>query len=185
MKKMRGILRSIAKTLLVLVLVTGALSSVFAQTSNKTSATIQLAVYVPPILTLSVNFASGGVTQITGHIGNTPGTYNNGFELRPNSIFTLGAARIVSNLTSSYSIVIQSMNSGTLKNQDSGSEIAYDLLIGGIPAARYGDAFRVVSSIKTPRDGIELPVSIALGNIPPNASSGLYADNLLFNIMAN
>ncbi|GAB6276063.1 MAG: hypothetical protein SAMD01599839_06030 [Rectinema sp.] len=182
---MRGILRVIAKTLLVLAFIAGAASSVFAQTSNKTSVTLHLSVYVPPVLQLSVDFASGGVTQLTGHIGNTPGTYNNGFELRPNSIFTLGAARIVSNLNSSYSIVIQSMNNGKLKNQTSGSEIAYDLLIGGIPAARYGDAFRVVSSIKTSRDGTELPVSIALGNIPSSASAGLYTDNLLFNVMAN
>ncbi len=180
---MRGIRGSIAKACLVLALF--AVSSVAAQTSNRTSVAIHLSVYVPPTLQLSVDFASGGVTQITGHLGTTPGDSDSGFEIRPNAVFTLGAARIVSNLSSSYSIVIQSMNSGTLKNQDSDSEIAYSLLIGGVPAARYGDAFRVVSSVRTPREGTELPVSIALGNIPSSAAAGLYTDNLLFNIMAN
>ncbi len=183
---MRGMLRVIAKTLLVLAFIAGATFSVFAQTSNNTSVTLHLSVYVPPVLQLSVDFASGGVTQITGYLGNTTSpAHTDGFELKPNTIFTLGAARIVSNLNSSYSIIVQSMNNGTLKNQASGSAIAYALLIGGEPAARYGDAFRIVSSIKTPRDGTELPVSIALGDIPSSASYGLYTDNLLFNIMAN
>lgn len=182
---MKGELRAIGKALLLLVMMTIVTLSGLAQTPNTTTATIHLTVYVPPVLKLSVDFASNGVTQITGHLGNTSNAYNNGFELKSNSTFTLGAARIVSNLSSSYSIVIQSMNNGKLKNQDSGSEIDYNLLVGGVPAARYGDAFRVVSSIRTSRDGTELPVSIALGSIPSSASSGLYTDNLLFNIMAN
>ncbi len=180
---MRGIRDAILKTFFVLALL--AVVPVTAQRSNNTSVTIHLSVYVPPIIELSLDFASGGVTQITGHLGNNPSTAKSGFELKPNTVFTLGTANVVSNLRSSYSIVVQSMNNGTLKNQESNSEIAYSLLIGGVPAARYGDAFRVASSVRTSREGLALPVSIALGDIPSSASTGLYTDNLLFNIMAN
>lgn len=180
---MRGIRGAIAKAFFALALL--AVLPVSAQSPNKTSVTIHLSVYVPPTLKLSLDFASGGVAQITGHLGTTPGTPKSGFELKPNAVFTLGTAHIVSNLSSSYSIVVQSMNGGTLKHDNSESEIAYSLLVGGVPAARYGDVFRVVSSMRTPREGLALPVSIALGNIPSSASAGVYTDNLLFNIMAN
>jgi hypothetical protein len=180
---MRGIQRAIAGVFFALTLL-GPLA-VAAQSTNKTSVTIHLSVYVPPALKLSLDFASSGVTQIAGYLGSSPGTARAGFELKPNAVYTLGMAHIISNLNSSYSIVVQSMNGGVLKHQSADSEIPYSLLVGSVPAVRYGDAFRVVSSLRTPRDGLALPVSIALGNIPPSASVGVYTDNLLFNIMAN
>lgn len=180
---MRGILRAVVKTLTVLAFVTGAVFAVSAQTSNKTSVSVHLVAYVPPVLKLSLNFSTDGFARVNGYLGDS--SPKDGFELKSNSTFTLGAARIVSNLGSSYSIVVQSMNNGKLKNQESGNEIHYDLLIGGVPTARYGDAFRMVSAIRTSGAGMDLPVSIALGNIPSGASFGLYSDNLLFNVMAN
>jgi hypothetical protein len=161
-----------------------------AQTSNRTSTSIQLTVYVPSVLQLSLDFGNAGVAQINGYLGNSLGSMQGsfaqgGFALASNSTFSLGNAKIVSNLGSSYSISVQSMNSGRLKNFASGSEISYSLLIGGVPTMQYGDAFRMTSSLRTPREGIELPVSIALGTIPTNAAFGAYTDNLLFNVSAN
>ncbi len=182
---MKGISRIAIRSFLAIILILSLPFAASAQTPSKTSATIQLAVYVPPVLRLSLDFAPNGAANIVGYLGTNPVGFKNGFELKPYSIFNLGTARLVSNLSSSYSIVVQSMNRGKLKNQSSGSEIAYDLLIGGMPAARYGDSFRMVTAMKTARDGTDLPVSIALGNIPASASYGVYSDSLLFNVMAN
>lgn len=182
---MKGFSRIVKCTILAIAMILSLPFAAFAQTPNRTSATIQLTVYVPPVLRLSLDFAQNGAANIVGYLGSNPAGFRNGFELKPYSIFNLGAARLVSNLASSYSIVVQSMNGGKLKNEDSGSEIAYDLLIGGMPVARYGNSFRLVTAMKTARDGTDLPVSIALGNIPASAPNGVYSDSLLFNVMAN
>jgi len=161
-----------------------------AQTSNRTSTSIRLTVHVPSVLQLSLDFGNGGVAQINGYLGDSlealQGSFTQGgFALASNSTFSLGCAKIISNLASSYSIIVQSMNGCRLKNLTSGSEISYSLLIGGVPTKQYGDAFRMTTSIRTPREGTELPVSIALGAIPTNAAFGAYTDNLLFNVSAN
>jgi len=182
---MKGISRTTIRSLLAIMLILSLPFAVFAQTPNRTSATIQLMVYVPPVLQLSLDFAQNGVANVVGYLGSNSSGFKNSFELKPYAVFNLGAARLVSNLTSSYSIVVQSMNGGKLKNQSSGSEISYDLLIGGMTAVRSGDSFRLVTAMKTARNGTDLPVSIALGSIPASASYGLYSDSLLFNVMAN
>ncbi len=156
-----------------------------AQTTGKTSVSVQIMVYVPAILNLTLDFSSSGIAQLVAHLGDSLDERGNGFELKSNSVVSLGAAHVISNLSSGYSIIVQSMNGCALKNQDSGGTVNYDLLLGGIPAVRQGDSFKLNCSGTTPFEGKVLPVSIALGNVPSNAAPGLYADNLLFNIMAN
>jgi len=175
----------VAKTILALAIALGALLSAGAQSTGKTSTTIQLTVIVPPVLQLSLNFGNGGAAQINGYLGDSAQASSAGFAIAPNATIALGAARLVSNLSSGYSIIVQSANGGALKSPTSNSEISYNLLIGGVPVARSGDSFTLASMSRTMRDGTELPVSIALGTIPAGASSGIYSDNLLFNVSAN
>ncbi len=182
MKRIRG---CITKTSLVLVIALCTLFPAHAQSAGKTSTTIQLTVVVTPVLQFSLNFGNSGAAQINGYLGETTSSATAGFAIAPNATIPLGAARLVSNLASGYSIIVQSTNGGALKNQTSNSEITYDLLIGGVPIARHGNCFTLASTARTMKDGIELPVSIALGSIPPGASSGIYSDNLLFNVSAN
>ncbi len=182
---MRKAVGFVAKTMLVLAVALGALSSVGALSTGKTSATIHLTVIVPPVLQLSLNFGNGGVAQINGYLGNFAPSSRVGFAIVPNATIPLGTARLVSNLSSGYSIIVQSSNGGALKSQTSNSKISYTLLIGGVPVARSGDCFTIASMSRTMRDGTDLPVSIALGAIPTGASSGIYSDNLLFNVSAN
>ncbi len=182
---MRKIVGFVVKTSLVLAIAMGALFSASAQSTGKTSTTIQLTVIVPPVLQLSLNFGDSGVAQINGYLGDSSPACGAGFAIAPNETIALGAARLVSNLSSGYSIIVQSANGGALKSQTSNSEISYNLLIGGVPVTRCGDSFTIASLARTMRDGTELPVSIALGAIPAGASSGIYSDNLLFNVSAN
>ncbi|OQB95621.1 MAG: hypothetical protein BWX81_01835 [Spirochaetes bacterium ADurb.Bin110] len=156
-----------------------------AQTTGKKSVSIQIVVYVPAILNLTLDFSASGVAELVAYLGDPPDLRGKGFELKSNSIVSLGAAHVTSNLSSGYSIVVQSMNGCALKNQDSEGTVKYDLLLGGIPAERQGDSFKLNCCGTTPFEGRVLPVSIALGNVPSNAAPGLYADNLLFNIMTN
>ena len=167
------------------VILLAGIPSVNAQSTSKTSVSIQIMVYVPAILNLTLDFSSSGIAQLVAHLGDSPDMRGKGFELKSNSVVPLGAAHVTSNLSSGYSIVVQSMNGCALKNQDSEGTVKYDLLLGGIPAERQGDSFKLNCCGTTPMEGRMLPVSIALGNVPSNAAPGLYADNLLFNIMAN
>ncbi|MCX8014336.1 MAG: hypothetical protein N3A02_08625 [Rectinema sp.] len=161
------------------------LNAVFGQAQSKTSATIQITVIVPKVLQFSADFARNGIADITGYLGSPASASRNAFEIRPNTVFNLGYARLVSNLSSNFSIYIQSANGGKLRNPQSGSELPYSLLIGGMQTVRSADGFRFTTCMKTSRDGAELPVSIALADIPATASAGLYSDSLLFNVMAN
>ncbi|HOE98814.1 MAG TPA: hypothetical protein PKW91_03600 [Rectinema sp.] len=167
------------------VILLAGIPSVNAQSTGKTSVSIQIMVYVPAILNLTLDFSTSGATELVGYLGDTSDANGKGFELKSNSVVSLGAAHVISNLSSGYSIVVQSMNGCALKNQDSQGTVKYDLLLGGIPALRQGDSFKLNCCGTTPMEGQMLPVSIALGNVPSNATPGLYADNLLFNIMAN
>ena len=178
---------SVRNTMLVIAatILLASIPFVNAQTSGKTSVSIQIMVYVPSILNLTLDFSSSGIAQLVAYLGDSRDVRGKGFELKSNSVVPLGAAHVISNLSSGYSIVVQSMNGCALKNQDSEGTVNYDLILGGIPAMRQGDSFKLNCCGTTPFEGRVLPVSIALGNVPSNAAPGLYADNLLFNIMAN
>lgn len=182
---MRRIAGFAGKVSLVLAIALCAAFSVHAQSMGRTSISIQLTVVVPPVLQFSLNFGTGGAAQITGYLGDSAPSSGMGFAIAPNATFALGDAHLVSNLSSGYSIIVQSANGGALRSQSSDCEISYNLLIGGVPAARCGGGFTVASSMRTTTYGTELPVSIALGAIPSSASTGIYSDNLLFNVSAN
>lgn len=182
---MRRIAGNSAKTALILAIALCAAFSVGAQTQGASSTSISISVRVPPVLQFSLNFGTGGGARIAGYLGGAGTASADGFVITPNSTVALGDARIVSNLGSGYAIIVQSSNGGTLKNPNSSSEISYDLLIDGVPAVRQQGSFMLSSSMRTSRNGSELPVSIALGSIPAGASAGVYSDNLLFNVSAN
>lgn len=178
-------MNAMKKIILILILSLAVLFSSAGQTAAKTTATIHISVTVPTILKFDTNFARDGIATITGYLGSPAPNSRNAFEIRPNAVFNLGSARLISNLGSNFSILVQSANGGKLRNLQSGSELPYYLYIGGMLAFRSSDGFKFTTNMRTSRDGTELPVSIAFADIPSTATAGIYSDSLLFNVMAN
>ncbi len=156
---------------------------VAAQTSNRTSVCDHLSVYVPPTLQLSVDFASGGVTR-SPTPRRHPGDSDSGFEsgLMQSSPWS-SAHRLQPQLKllHCHPVDEQRYTEESGLRQRNSLQPPYRRRPGGaLRRCVQGCLF----SQDTP-GGHELPVSIALGNIPSSAAAGLYTDNLLFNIMAN
>lgn len=157
------------------------MQAVEAQTTR--SVTIQIIGIVQPYLKLSLDFAPDGIATVLGYLGDAPA--GGAFTIRSNTMFLLGTARLVSNLMSSYTVVVRSVNGGKLRHRDGHGEVPYTLIIGNQPAVRQGDTFCYVTSGRTSFDGTEVPVSIALGEVSESAGRGLYSDSLQFSIVAN
>jgi hypothetical protein len=110
-----------------------------------------------------------------------------GFEIKEGVRVELGDARLFSNITGSYSIDVYSVNGGTLRDprgiaQDA---IPYSLSLGENEAIAKNGTFNFRQTGKSTRDGSTMKVSLAITDVPPQATRGLYVDNLMFSVSAN
>ena len=53
------------------VILLAGIPSVNAQSTSKTSVSIQMMVYVPAILNLTLDFSTSGATELVGYLGDT------------------------------------------------------------------------------------------------------------------
>jgi hypothetical protein len=173
------------------------LSSAFSQVNpNSKSVSIQIVAVVPPLLQLSLDFAQNSSTQLAGYIGgieesrqaaHLSSSMASGFEIKEGVRVELGDARLFSNITGSYSIDVYSVNGGTLRDprgiaQDA---IPYSLSLGENEAIAKNGTFNFRQTGKSTRDGSTMKVSLAITDVPPQATRGLYVDNLMFSVSAN
>lgn len=164
-----------------------AASMAFAQSeATSKSVSIRIVAIVPPILNLSLDFATGSTVSLAGYLpGSEALRSDNGFQIKSGSVVELGNARIVSNLLKSYSVSVFSSNGGSMISQIDNVSIPYTLRFGDSEVVAVGGEFSFVQSGKTSKSGSPMPVALAFANVPSSLPNGVYTDNLMFSISAN
>jgi hypothetical protein len=119
---------------------------------------------------------------VSGHEGKAVG--RNVFEMKEGARVDLGNARLVSNLSSSYSVQVHSANGGVLVDER-GTKVEYRLSLGDNTVSARGGSFRFAASGKSTRAGTALPVGLSIPRLPAGAASGFYTDSLFFSVSAN
>lgn len=185
----KGVVRTMEAVALIVIA-----ASAYAQNPVTTrSVSFQIVAVVPPVLNLTLDFASGNATTLTGYYSNggvpvVGVSYARGteFQLKSYQSIELGNARLFSNVNNAYSIRVTSLNDGQLRNEAASSRsVPYLLKVGNSVAASLGGVFSFSAFGKTNRGGIALPVSIILGGVPSASNSGAYTDTIVFGISAN
>jgi hypothetical protein len=114
---------------------------------------------------------------VSGQEGKAVG--RNVFEMKEGARVDLGNARLVSNLSSSYSVQVHSAN------DERGTKVEYRLSLGDNTVSARGGSFRFAASGKSTRAGTALPVGLSIPRLPAGAASGFYTDSLFFSVSAN
>lgn len=169
-----------------------ALAAASAQNSGR-SVSVQIVATVPPVLSLSLDFSPDASATVAGFLpaegaavsgpaGRTGG--KNAFEMREGARVELGNARLVSNLSSSYSVQVHSANGGALVDER-GTKVVYQLSLGESTVSARGGSFEFTASGKSSRVGTALPVGLSIPRLPAAAAGGYYTDSLFFSVSAN
>lgn len=159
----------------------------FAQSGAASkSVSIRIVAVVPPILNLSLDFATGSSISLAGYL---PGPESDGsdagFRIASGSVVELGNARIFSNLLKTYSVSVFSANGGKMRSESDNSSIPYSLRFGDSEVTASGGTFNFTESGKSPKSGSTVAVALAFPNVPASLPNGVYTDNLMFSIAAN
>lgn len=164
-----------------------AATMVFAQNgANSKSVSIRIVAIVPPVLNLSLDFATGSTINLAGYVpGSESKAGAGGFQIASGSVVELGNARIFSNLLKAYSVSVFSSNGGYMKCESDDSTIPYTLRFGDSEASAKGGAFNFMESGKTTKSGSPMAVALAFATVPSSLANAVYSDNLMFSIAAN
>jgi hypothetical protein len=159
----------------------------FAQSGAASkSVSIRIVAIVPPILNLSLDFATGSSISLAGYLpGPETNESNAGFQIASGSVVELGNARIFSNLLKSYSVSVFSANGGNMRCESDDSSIPYSLKFGDAEVSACGGTFNFEKSGKSSKSGTPMAVALAFANVPSSLTNGAYTDNLMFSIAAN
>lgn len=165
-----------------------------AQNSGR-SVSVQIVATVPTVLSLSLDFSADAGTIVAGYLPDS-GTATqvperekrakgrNAFEIREGTRVALGNARLISNISSSYSVQVHSANGGALVDER-GTKVAYQLTLGDRTASARGGSFQFTASGTSTRAGTALPVGLSISSLPADAAGGFYTDSLFFSVSAN
>ena len=154
--------------------------------ANSKSISIRIVAVVPPVLNLSLDFATGSSISLAGYLPGPESSQSNaGFQITSGSVVELGNARIVSNLIKAYSVSVFSANGGSMRCEADDSSIPYTLRFGDAEVTASGGTFNFAKSGKTAKSGSPMAVALAFANVPSSLPSGVYTDNLMFSISAN
>lgn len=177
------ILKAARNLVIAALFALAATASLSAQ--NNKSVSVQIVATVPAVLTLSLDFSADATTQVAGFIPGiaVPGAAN-AFQIRDGATVGLGNARLVSNVSSSYSVNVYSANGGALVDAN-GSKVNYQLQLGDKVANANGGTFSFSASGKSTRNGNPLAVALSIPSVPAGAASGFYTDSLMFSVAAN
>ena len=174
------------------------LASVQAQPkTGSSSISIQIQAVVPQILTMSLDFSPDASTRVRGWLSSqeeradTPSASNRSesrdFRIREGAVVELGGIHLFSNTNAPASIQIYSANGGCLlpDSTERPMPIPYSLIVGEQRTLGSAGSFSVRSPGKTPMEGTDLRVALAIASVPRVASSGWYSDTLTFQVAAN
>ena len=175
-----------ARNLVVAALFALAAATSLSAQNNGKSVSIQIVATVPAVLKLSLDFSADATTQVAGFIPGASATSASAraFEIKDGATVGLGNARLVSNVSSSYSVNVYSANGGALVDA-AGSKVNYQLQLGDKVANANGGTFSFRASGKSTRDGNPLAVALSIPSVPAGAASGFYTDSLMFSVAAN
>lgn len=165
-----------------------------AQNSGR-SVSVQIVATVPVVLSLSLDFSADAGTTVAGYLPDAgsliPVTEQgrranagNAFEIREGARVALGNARLVSNISSSYSVQVHSANGGALVDER-GTKVTYQLTLGDRTISAREGSFQFAASGKSTRAGTALPVGLSISSLPSGAAGGFYTDSLFFSVSAN
>ncbi|HEY9053557.1 MAG TPA: hypothetical protein VIO60_01930 [Rectinemataceae bacterium] len=187
-----------AKSLAPVLLACLALTMPNAQPKpGSTSVSIQIQAVVPPILNLSLDFAPHSTAQLRGWLSPREAraetlarfgaTKPSEFSIQEGAVVELGGIHVFSNTNAPASIQIHSANGGCLQSEsvEKPVSIPYFLVIEGQRSLGSAGSFSIRSPGKTPMEGRDLRLALAIASVPPAASSGWYSDTLTFQIAAN